>query len=119
EAGISAVRNMLQNYAVCALLAGFAGILEATRTSSATPDPSGPNENLLQAIAAAVIGGTLLVGGSGTVVGAFVGALFLGILQDGLILKGVSANYYTFYLGVAILIAMAFNTYVARVRTGS
>jgi simple sugar transport system permease protein len=119
EAGISAVRNMIQNYAVCALLAGFAGILEATRTTSASPDPSGPNENLLQAIAAAVIGGTLLVGGSGTVVGAFVGALFLGVLRDGLILRGVNANYEFLYLGVAIIIAMTINTFVARLRTGA
>jgi simple sugar transport system permease protein len=119
EAGISTRRVLTGNFVLCALLAGFVGILEAVRASSLTPDPSGSNAILLQAIAAAVIGGTLLQGGSGTVVGAFIGAIFLGILQDGLILKGVSANYYTFYLGVAILIAMAFNTYVARVRTGS
>jgi simple sugar transport system permease protein len=119
EAGISAVRHMIRNYAVCALLAGFAGILEAIRTSSATPDPSGPNENLLQAIAAAVIGGTLLSGGSGTVVGAFIGALFLGVLHDGLILRGVNANYEFLYLGVAIILAMTINTFVARIRTGA
>ena len=40
-----------------------------------------------------IIGGTLMTGGSGTVVGALIGALFLGVLQDGLIIKGVSANY--------------------------
>jgi simple sugar transport system permease protein len=119
EAGISTRRVLTGNFVMCAVLAGFVGILEAVRASSLTPDPSGSNAVLLQAIAAAVIGGTLLQGGSGTVVGAFIGAIFLGILQDGLIIKGVSANYYTFYLGVAIIIAMAFNTYVARVRTGS
>ena len=88
-------------------------------SSTATPDPSGSNDILFQAISAAVIGGTLLQGGSGTVVGALIGALFLGILRDGLIIKGVSANYFLFYLGLAILIAMTFNTYVSRVRTGS
>ena len=66
-----------------------------------------------------MIGGTLLQGGSGTVIGALIGALFLGILQEGLNIKGVSANYFLFYLGLAVLIAMAFNTYVSRVRTGS
>jgi simple sugar transport system permease protein len=119
EAGIRVKWVLTGNFVMCALLAGFVGILEAVRSSSITPDPSGSNAVLLQAIAAAVIGGTLLQGGSGTVVGAFIGAIFLGILQDGLIIKGVSANYYTFYLGVAILIAMAFNQYVSRVRTGS
>ena len=68
---------------------------------------------------AAVIGGTLLTGGSGTVVGALIGALFLGILNDGLILKGVNANYQLFYMGLAIIVAMTVNVYVRRVRRGS
>ena len=119
EAGISAKRNIIRNFAICAVLAGFVGILEATRTTSATPDPSGANEILFQAVSAAVIGGTLLTGGSGTVVGALLGALFLGVLHDGLIITGVSANYEFLYLGIAILIAMTVNTYVSRIRTGS
>lgn len=119
EAGVRTRRVLTGNFIMCAVLAGFVGILEAVRASTITPDPSGSNDVLFQAISAAVIGGTLLTGGSGTVIGAFIGAIFLGILRDGLIIKGVSANYFYFYLGVAILIAMAFNTYVSRVRTGS
>jgi simple sugar transport system permease protein len=119
EAGISVRGNMLRNFALCAVLAGLTGILEAVRTTTATPDPSASNEILFQAISAAVIGGTLLRGGSGTVVGALIGALFLGILYDGLILKGVNANYENLYLGIAILLAMAINSYVERVRTGA
>ena len=67
----------------------------------------------------AVIGGTLLIGGAGTVVGALIGALFLGILQDGLAIKGVNADYLDFYLGLAILLAMTINIYVGRVRRRS
>ncbi len=66
-----------------------------------------------------MIGGTLLQGGSGTVIGAFIGAIFLGVLQDGLNLKGVNANYQYLSLGLAIIVAMAIYTYIARVRTGS
>src|SRR5947209_4795566 len=119
EAGVRTKLVLTRNFVMCAGLAGFVGILEAVRASTTTPDPSGANVILFQAISAAVIGGTLLQGGSGTVIGAFIGAIFLGILQDGLNLKGLSANYFYFYLGIAILIAMAFNTYVSRVRTGS
>jgi simple sugar transport system permease protein len=119
EAGISVRGNMMRNFALCAALAGLTGILEAVRTTTATPDPSASNEILFQAISAAVIGGTLLRGGSGTVVGALIGALFLGILYDGLIIKGVNANYEDLYLGIAILLAMAINTYVQRVRIGA
>ncbi|MFZ0044064.1 MAG: ABC transporter permease [Solirubrobacteraceae bacterium] len=119
EAGVRTWWVLSRNFVMCAGLAGFVGILEAVRSVTTTPDPSGSNAILFQAISAAVIGGTLLQGGSGTVVGAFIGAIFLGILQEGLNIKGVSANYFLFYLGLAVLIAMAFNTYVSRVRTGS
>jgi len=96
-----------------------AHIFEAVRSQTIQPDPSGPNELLLYAIAAAVIGGTLLSGGSGTVAGALIGALFLGILKDGLILQGVNANYLLFYSGLAIVIAMTANVFVARARRGN
>ena len=119
EAGISMRRNMIRNFAVCALCAGMVGILEAVRTTTATPDPSGANDFLFQAISAAVIGGTLLTGGSGTVVGALLGALFLGVLHDGLIILGVNSNYEFLYLGIAIIVAMTVNTYVSRLRTGA
>jgi simple sugar transport system permease protein len=117
EAGIRVRLVVIRNFIVCSLCAGLVGVMEAVRTTSVQPDPSGANSVLFDAIAAAVIGGTLLAGGSGTVVGALIGALLLGILHDGLIIKGVNADYLSFYLGLAILIAMAANTYVGRVRT--
>jgi simple sugar transport system permease protein len=119
EAGVRVRVVLIRNFIVCSSFAGFGGILEAMRSSTITPDPSSANQVLLYAIAAAVIGGTLLAGGSGTIVGALIGALFLGILEDGLALKGVNANYLYFYLGVAILLAMAINVYVGRTRRRS
>jgi simple sugar transport system permease protein len=108
----------IRNFILCATTAGLVGILEAVRAGSVQPDPAGANEILFEAIAAAVIGGTLMTGGSGTVVGALIGALFLGILHDGLILQGVNANYLLFYLGLAIILAMTINVYVQRARRG-
>jgi simple sugar transport system permease protein len=119
EAGINVRLVLIRNFVLCALTAGFAGILEAVRTASMTPDPSGSNTILLEAVAAVIIGGTLMTGGSGTVVGALIGALFLGVLNDGLVIKGVSANYVDLYLGIAIIIAMTVNVYIARVRLRS
>jgi simple sugar transport system permease protein len=119
EAGVRVRLVMIRNFILCATAGGFVGILEAVRASQLEPDVAGANELLLKGIAAAVIGGTLLAGGSGTVVGALVGALFLGILNDGLILKGVNADYQLFYLGLAIIVALAINVYVQRVRRGS
>jgi len=119
EAGVRVRAILTRNFVVCAVAAGLVGILEGVRTTSITPDPSAATSILLYAIAAAVIGGTLLVGGAGTVVGALIGALFLGVIQDGLVIEGVSANDEFLYAGVAILIAMILNTYVGRVRTRS
>jgi simple sugar transport system permease protein len=119
EAGINVRLVLIRNFMLCALTAGFVGMLEAVRSSSASPDPSGSNAILFQAISAVIIGGTLMTGGAGTVIGALIGALFLGILNDGLVIKGVNANYLDLYLGLAILIAMTVNVYVQRVRTGS
>jgi len=118
EAGVAVRAVMIRNFVLCSLTAGLVGILEAVRAGSVQPDPAGSNEILFFAIASAVIGGTLLAGGSGTVVGALIGALFLGILKDGLVLQGVSANYLLFYLGLAILVAATVNVFVARTRRG-
>jgi simple sugar transport system permease protein len=118
EAGVKVKAVMIRNFVLCALTAGLVGILEAVRAGSVQPDPAGANEILFLAVAAGVIGGTLLTGGSGTIVGALIGALFLGILKDGLVLKGVNANYELFYTGLAILIAMTVNIYVQRARRG-
>lgn len=73
------------------------------------------------AVASAVIGGTALLGGSGTVVGAFLGALLLGIVFDGFNLTGVSANAFNVVLGAAILLAMVLNVslLLLRKRLGS
>jgi simple sugar transport system permease protein len=119
EAGINTRMVLLRNFALCATTAGFAGILEGVRTSSITPDPSGSNQFLLYAVAAVIIGGTLMTGGEGTVVGALIGALFIGVLQDGLTVKSVPATYEYLWLGIAVLIAMVINVLVRRVRLGS
>jgi simple sugar transport system permease protein len=119
EAGINVPWNLIRNFVLCATLAGLVGIFEAVRTTTATPDPAGANEVLFEGISAAVIGGTLLKGGSGTVVGAFIGAVFLGVLNDGLIIKGVNANYLFLYTGLAIILAMTLNVFVQRARRGA
>jgi simple sugar transport system permease protein len=119
EAGVKVRLVVIRNFIMCSTCAGLVGILEAVRATSLQPDTAGANAILLDGIAAAVIGGTLLAGGSGTVVGALIGALFLGILHDGLIIQGVNANYLDFYLGLAIVVAMTINIYVGRVRRGT
>jgi simple sugar transport system permease protein len=119
EAGINVRVAVIRNFVLCSLFAGLVGIFEAVRSSSVTPDTAGASETMFRAVSAAVIGGTLLAGGEGTAIGALFGALFLGILRDGLTLEGINADYLDFILGLAILVAMVINVYVGRVRKGS
>ena len=85
------------------LAGGLVGIFEAVRARRSSRTPAAPTKSSSSRSPPRVIGGTLLAGGSGTVVGALIGALFLGVLKDGLILQGVNANYLLFYLGLAII----------------
>ena len=67
-------------------------------------------------VAAAVIGGTAMLGGSGTIIGAFFGAVVLAILLDGLPIIGVSADPVNIVFGVIVLVAMVANVWLTRVR---
>ena len=115
EAGVSIARIKIGNFILCGVLGGFVGIIEAFRISSIDPLAGGPDIVLL-CIAAAVIGGTALLGGVGTATGAFLGALVLSVLRNGFTLQGISAYTFNIILGVAILVAMILNVYVARLR---
>ncbi|WP_224248741.1 ABC transporter permease [Hyalangium gracile] len=66
----------------------------------------------LEAILAAVLGGTLLTGGHGSVIGAAFGALIFGMVQQGIVFAGVDSDWYKVFLGVMLLSAVLVNTYV-------
>jgi simple sugar transport system permease protein len=115
ESGIRINLIKVVNFALTSTLAGFAGILQGTRVGSYDPTNGGFN-TMFFAVAAAVIGGTALLGGSGTVLGAFLGALLLGIVYDGFNLTGINASAFPVVLGIAILIAMLLNVYLTVLR---
>ena len=71
---------------------------------------------MFYAVAAAVLGGTAMLGGSGTVVGAFLGAIVLATLQDGFTIIGVSANPLFIVFGAGVLVAMIANVQLTRLR---
>jgi ribose/xylose/arabinose/galactoside ABC-type transport system permease subunit len=86
------------------LLAAVAGIIMTTRVGSA--DPNGGNMFELDAVAAAVIGGTSLAGGFGTIGGAMIGALIIGILNNILILASVNPYFQFIFKGLIIIAAV-------------
>ncbi len=116
ESGINVARIKMGNFALTGALAGLAGILEASRIGSTDP-LAGGSPMMFLAVAAAVIGGTSLMGGSGTILGGLFGGLVLGVLQDGFTIDGINAFTFNIIIGAAILIAMVFNIHFARLRT--
>ncbi len=71
-----------------------------------------------EAIIAAVIGGCLLTGGYGSVVGAFFGALIFGVVQMGILFTGAPNDWFQVFLGLMLLTAVLFNSYIRRRATG-
>jgi simple sugar transport system permease protein len=115
EAGISVPRIKYGNFMITGFMGALVGLMVTFQTSSIDPSNAG-YQTMFYAIAGAVIGGTALAGGSGTIIGAFLGALMLSILQDGFNLIGISANPLPIIFGGTILIAMIANVQLARLR---
>ncbi len=71
-----------------------------------------------EAIISVVIGGALLTGGYGSVIGAALGALIFGVVQQGLFFAGVESSLFRVFLGIILLLAVILNTYIRRMITG-
>ena len=99
--GINTHGIKVASYAICAGLAGLAGIVQASRITTGQPNAGISYE--LDAIAAVVIGGTSLSGGIGSVTGTLLGALLIGTLNNGLDLLNVSSYYQQVVKGLIII----------------
>jgi simple sugar transport system permease protein len=115
EAGINVNRIKYGNFMLTGLLGALVGLQNAYVTQSIDPTAGGYTP-MFYAVTAAVIGGTAMLGGTGTIFGAFLGAIVIGMLTDGFIILGVSANPLPIIFGGAVLIAMIANVQLARLR---
>ena len=98
EAGIHVTRLKIGNFVLTRRAGGIDRLLEAFRIGSIDPQAGG-NQIMFLAVAAGVIGGTPLAGGSGTIIGGLIGALVLGVLNDGFTLIGINAFMFNIILG--------------------
>ncbi len=108
EIGIRTDLVKIVNFMIAGVTAGFAGILFWGGQGSVNPSAGDPSL-ALYGIAAAVIGGTSLFGGYGTIIGALIGALVIAALRDGLPLVGAPATVSFIILGIAIVVSMVLN----------
>ena len=102
--GINIVKVRYQAFMLSGAIASIAGLMLTSRAASAQPS-AGLNMEM-DAIAASVIGGTAMNGGKVNMIGAFFGALLVGVVNNGLNLMGVDSNWQTVSKGILIIIAV-------------
>ena len=102
--GVKLNRVKIIIYSISGIMASISGLIITSRLSSAQPTAGASYE--MDAIAAVVLGGTSLSGGKGRILGTLIGALIIGVLNNGLNIIGVSAFWQQVVKGVVILIAV-------------
>ncbi|MGN8647230.1 multiple monosaccharide ABC transporter permease [Gracilibacillus sp. HCP3S3_G5_1] len=110
--GIKTKRVVFWVFVNNGVLAALAGLMFAARLNSATPAAGNMLE--LDAIAAVFIGGASMAGGVGTVIGAIVGGLVMGVMNNGMSLIGIGIDWQQFIKGLVLLIAVGFDVYNKR-----
>jgi ribose transport system permease protein len=102
--GVRVQRQRVALYALSGLMAGLAGLLFMARTNAG--DPTAGLNYELTAITATILGGTNLFGGRATIFGTLIGALIMGVLQNGLNLLAVSSFYQQMAIGTVLVLAV-------------
>jgi ribose transport system permease protein len=110
--GIPVGRSVLLSFVVAGLLAGVAGVLQLSRTGSATADNG--TSLLFPALAAVFLGATSVRPGFFNVAGAVIGVLFVSVSVSGLTLSGASAWVSPVFNGLALLVAVGLSSYLGR-----
>lgn len=114
--GVPTIRVKRINFVISSTLAGLAGCMQFAYLKGVT-QAQGDNYELL-AITAAVLGGTSLFGGSGTIWGSVLGAILLSSIQIGLVLIGVPGSFYVTFIGVMLVVVVIANTRLNRFAGG-
>lgn len=112
--GINPKTVKFANFILVSFLTGLTGIIQACRITAILPNAGTGLE--LNAIAGAVIGGTQLAGGAGSIIGAAIGALLVRILNNALISVGIPGYWFRVFLGILIIGAVVLNVFFGKLK---
>ncbi|MCA3442849.1 MAG: ABC transporter permease [Rhodobacter sp.] len=110
--GIPTGKVKIACFMICSVLAGFAGMIQSLRLNSFLPSLGEGME--LQAVAAAVIGGTSLYGGVGSIIGGLIGAILIRVIDNGMVMSQVDGNWFKFAIGALTIFAVVGNAWLRR-----
>ena len=110
--GINASRNKRMVFTLGGLAAGLVGVILVSRLSSG--QPQGGEGWEFKAVIAVVMGGVSLTGGKGKPIGVALGAVFVGILENGMTLLNINSYYQQIVQGIVLVLAIGFDVYKSR-----
>jgi ribose/xylose/arabinose/galactoside ABC-type transport system permease subunit len=110
--GINVVKVLTAVYVLCGIASAISGVLTASRLASALANAGTGME--LQVIAACIIGGTSMFGGSGSILGTLIGAAFMSIIANGMVLMRISVYYQSVVIGAIIILAVGIDQFRRR-----
>ena len=113
--GVKLIRSKAMCYMICGALCGVAAVFTVAYNQTATPALGSTME--FQAIAACVVGGVVMSGGSGNSIGAALGALFMAMLTNGMLKYGMNTDWQQIFQGAVIILAIGFDAIFTRVTT--
>ena len=110
--GINVVKVLTSAYVLCGIASAISGVLTTARLASALANAGTGME--LQVIAACIIGGTSMFGGSGSILGTLIGAAFMSIIANGMVLMKISVYYQSIVIGAIIILAVGIDQFRRR-----
>ncbi len=110
--GIPTGKVKIACFMICSVLAGFAGMIQSLRLNSFLPSIGEGME--LQAVAAAVIGGTSLSGGVGSIIGGLIGAILIRVIDNGMVMSQIDGTWFKFAIGALTIFAVVGNAWLRR-----
>jgi ribose transport system permease protein len=113
--GINIFASKIKIYAVCGLFSALAGIIYAGQIGSGSPSVG--NNNILLSVAAAVIGGTSLSGGRGSITGAIIGVFIFKIISDVLLFAGIPSFWVQLFQGIILIVCVALSSLYSSIKS--